>query len=942
MRPDRYDLFVSRIAQTIPPERIIRDELRTLAFGTDASFYRLIPRVVVLTGSEQDVRMVLEAAALFGLPLTFRAAGTSLSGQAISDSILVMLGPSWNAMEILEKGSRVRLLPGVVGGHANARLLSYGRKIGPDPASINAAMIGGIAANNASGMCCGTAQNTYRTLSSMRIILADGTLVDTGDPSSRRAFGATHGDLLRTLGDLSRRIRENAPLAERIRRKYAMKNTTGYGLNALVDFDDPLEILQHLMIGSEGTLGFISEITLHTVPEHPHKASALILFAGIAGACTAVSLLKAAPVDAVELMDRASLRSVEEKPGMPADLRGLGDDVAALLVETRAATPERLREQIETISASLERIPTVRPIAFTDVPAEFALLWNIRKGLFPSVGAMRKLGTTVIIEDVAFPVPRLAEATGELRGLFRRHGYEDAIIFGHALEGNLHFVFTQDFNHPGEVERYRHLISDVTAMVVGTYDGALKAEHGTGRNMAPFVPLEWGAEAYALMREIKHLFDPTGILNPGVIINDDPEAHLKSLKPLPPAHPIVDACIECGFCEVHCPSKNLTLTPRQRIVVVREMERLRSSGSGIARLETLASAFDREGNATCATDGLCATSCPVGIDTGKYIKDLRHRRISPGADAVAWFIAGHMAWVTAGARVALSLVHWCHRILGTRLMGGIAHGLRWISGKRIPLWNPYMPSGGVRIPRPQVHDAARPAVVYFPTCINRSMGPADGEKADMPLTTLVVRLLEKGGYRVIIPEGVDELCCGMAFASKGFVEQGERKARELESALLRASDNGRIPVLTDMSPCLYRMREVFTSGLRLYEPVRFALDHLRERVEFVRTPGTVALHTTCSAEKMGLAGPLRELAELCVEHVVVPEEVECCGWAGDRGFTVPELNASALRDLRRGLPRECAEGYSTSRTCEIGLSLHSGIHYQSILYLVDRCTRPKN
>jgi D-lactate dehydrogenase len=853
-----------------------------------------------------------------------------------------MLGPSWNAMEILDQGSKVRLLPGVVGGHANARLLPYGRKIGPDPASINAAMIGGIAANNASGMCCGTAQNTYRTLFSMRVMLADGTLLDTGDAASRREFGATHGDLLSALSDLSWRVRENTPLAERIGRKYGMKNTTGYGLNALVDFDDPVEILQHLMIGSEGTLGFISEITLRTVPEHPHKASALILFPDLAEACAAVSLLKSAPVDAVELMDRASLRSVEGRPGMPADLGGLGDDVAALLVETRAATLGGLREQIGTISSSLAHIPTVRPVAFTDVPAEFALLWNIRKGLFPSVGAMRKLGTTVIIEDVAFPVPRLAEATRELQGLFRRHGYEEAIIFGHALEGNLHFVFTQDFNHPGEVERYRHFIDDVTGMVVGTYDGALKAEHGTGRNMAPFVPLEWGAEAYALMREIKHLFDPAGILNPGVIINDDPEAHLKSLKPLPPAHPIIDACIECGFCEVHCPSKDLTLTPRQRIVVVREMERLRTSGSAIARLETLASTFDRAGNATCATDGLCATSCPVGIDTGKYIKDLRHRRISPGADAVAWFIAGHMASVTAGARIALTLVHWCHRFLGTRLMEGATGFLRWISGRRIPLWNRYMPSGGVRIARPSREDPAQPAVVYFPTCINRSMGRARGEEGELPLTTLVVRLLEKGGFRVIIPEGVDDLCCGMAFASKGFAEQGERKARELESALLRASDDGRIPVLTDMSPCLYRMKEVFTSGLRLYEPVRFVLDHLAERLEFIRTPGAIAVHTTCSAEKMGLAGAIRELAARCAERVVVPEGIECCGWAGDRGFTVPELNASALRDLRKGLPLDCTAGYSTSRTCEIGLSLHSGIHYRSILYLVDRCTRPKS
>ncbi len=932
-----YAAFARSISAIIPSSQLIDDELRTLAYGTDASLYRLIPKLVVKVQTEEEVITVLREARRVRIPLTFRAAGTSLSGQAISDSVLVLLGEQWNRWSISDDASRIHLQPGIVGSHANLYLAPYGKKIGPDPASINAAMIGGIAANNASGMCCGTAQNSYRTLASMRIIFADGALLDTADRDSVAQFSVTHQDMLTRIAALAGRLKANVPLADRVRRKFKMKNTTGYSLNALVDFDDPIEIIQHLMIGSEGTLGFIAEVTYHTVPEHPHKASALMLFPDIRTACTAVTVLKQSPVDAVELMDRAALRSVEDKAGMPDYLKGLGEQVAALLVETRAPEADRLAAQIAEITRVLEHIPKVRPLSFTADPAEYTVLWNIRKGLFPSVGAMRRSGTTVIIEDVAFPVPRLAEATLELQALLGKYHYDEAIIFGHTLEGNLHFVFTQDFSTSAEVQRYRALLDDVTRMVVHTYDGSLKAEHGTGRNMAPFVELEWGAEAYALMQEIKAIFDPEGLLNPGVVLNPDPQVHIKNLKPMPAAHEVIDKCIECGFCEVHCPSATLTLTPRQRIVGVREIARLRATREDPARLARLREQFAYQGDATCATDGLCATSCPVGIDTGTLVKDLRRKSHGPTSNAIATMLADHMGAVTGAMRVGLNLVHGVHLILGTPIMSGIARGLRSLSGGLIPLWNPSMPRGAARI---RVNGARKKdEVVYFPSCINRAMGPARGDADQRSLTTLVVELLHRAGFTVIFPDHRDELCCGMAFASKGFKKQGDDKAKELEKALLGVSRNGTLPVLVDMSPCLYRMKETFTSGLRLMEPVQFVLDYAAPRLTFHRLPITVAIHTTCSAEKMGLAAGLKAVAERCAERVIVPPDVECCAWAGDRGFTVPELNAAALAPLKKGIPAGCEGGYSTSRTCEIGLSVHSGIHYQSILYLVEKATR---
>ena len=566
--------------------------------------------------SEDEVAAILSAAYREQVPVTFRAAGTSLSGQAISDSVLLVLGDNWNGREIRADGAQIRLQPGVIGAQANAWLAPFGRKIGPDPASINACKIGGIVANNASGMCCGTAQNSYHTLAGLRLLLADGTRLDSEDPASVAAFRASHGELLERLAELGRETRANAELAAKIRHKYRLKNTTGLSLNALVDYDEPLDSLTHLMVGSEGTLGFISAVTYDTVPEHPHKASALLVFPTVETCCTAVAVLKRQPVSAVELLDRRSLRSVENMQGMPEWVKSLSAGACALLIESRAASRTLLHEQLGRIMASIAEYPLEKQVDFSEDPAVYNQLWRIRKDTFPAVGAVRETGTTVIIEDVTFPVERLAEGVNRLIELFDKHRYDEAILFGHALEGNLHFVFTQGFDSPEQIARYSAFMDDVAHLVAVEYGGSLKAEHGTGRNMAPFVELEWGEDAYRLMWQLKRLLDPRGILNPGVVLSNDPQSHLKNLKPLPAADEIVDKCIECGFCEPVCPSRGLTLTPRQRIVLWRDIQAKRA-GVDTTALER---DYRYQGIDTCAATGLCAQRCPVNINTGELIR----------------------------------------------------------------------------------------------------------------------------------------------------------------------------------------------------------------------------------------------------------------------------------------------------------------------------------
>ena len=936
-----YQDFIKAISALIPEERIFTDTLRRLAYGTDGGFYRLEPQVVVRVLGEEEMQLCLREAASRKLAVTFKAAGTSLSGQTISDSILLMASEGWEDYEVLDDGAKIRLQPGIIGAKVNRILAPYGRKFGPDPASINSAMVGGIIINNASGMNCGTHENAYKTIESVRIIFADGTLLDIADPVSRESFRRKRPGFVEKIEEIRDRVRADEEFAARIRKKYSIKNTTGFSINAFIDYDDPFQIILNLLIGSEGALAFISEVVMLSVVKHPCKASSMVYFPDIVTACEAVVALKEGPVDGAEMLDRLALKSVENQEGIPDFIKKFDKTTTAVLLETMAHNEDILAENIDAIKKILTGFTTVRPVEFTSDPEENERLWNIRKGVFPAVGGMREVGTTCLIEDVAYQLETLPEATRELQEIVARYGYDDAVIYGHALEGNFHFIFNQDFSDPKEVERYDAMMEAVISMTVDKYDGSLKAEHGTGRNMAPFVLREWGEKAYALMREVKDLFDPDSILNPGVIINDDPKCHLKNFKPLPQCDPLIDKCIECGFCEVNCMSNNFTLTARQRIVVQREIARLQKSGENPKRLAELEKDFVFSGEESCAGDGLCATSCPVSIDTGKYIKQLRGANLSPRQKKIGQFVGEHLGAVCRSASLTLGLVEGIHRLVGTKNFGRISDKARSISGNRIPQWTPAMPGGASAPWEAPINSQAERKVVYFPSCIARSMGPAKDDQVEGSISEVTIRVLKKAGYGVIFPLNLKNLCCGTPWESKGFSDTADRKSGELEQALLAASEQGKYPVLCDTAPCLYRMRKVMDSRLKLYEPVEFVHEFLMDKLKFTPKNEVIAIHSTCSTQKMGLTGKMEKVASMCAEKVVLPPDINCCGFAGDKGFHLPDMNAHGLRKAIPVIKREGAvAGYSNSRTCEIGCSTQTGIPYMSIMYLVDEVTVP--
>ena len=998
--------FLSELRQFLPSDRVYTDELRTLGWGTDASFYRQIPQVVIRSDGEEEISKIVQLCKKHKLPFTFRAAGTSLSGQSCTDSVLIVAGKHWEKYVLSEDKETIRLQPGIVGERVNEILKPYGRVFPPDPASIGSAMVGGIVINNASGMTCGVHANSDRMMVSAKIILTDGTVLDTGDAKSREEFRKTHPAFIAQIEALRDKVRADEALATRIRNKYSIKNVTGLNLRPLVAYDDPFDIIAHSMVGSEGTLAFLSEVTMKTLKDYPFKASAMLYFLTMKESCEAVVAMKKMKageddleysaenlvVKSAEMLDYKSLSSVDDpvylqykKDVDAGKIEGVepGDyhNLTAILTETKGITHEQLLDKIEKIKKCLGQFQLYIPADFTEDPKVYGKYWAIRSGIFPSVGGTRPVGTSCLIEDVAFPIESLPEATVKLQKLIADHGYDDACIYGHAFEGNYHFILNQSFADEHEVARYAEMMRDVAKLVVEGYDGSLKAEHGTGRNMAPFVKYEWGDKAYEVMKELKAIFDPDGLLNQGVIFNDDPDCFIKCLKPLPVldynfdsvpdgGHYLMDPalstaketieqvkrankCIECGFCEVNCMSCGLTLSSRMRIAVQREIRHLTATGENPERLATLKKQYKYYGDQTCATDGLCSTSCPMKINTGELTHLIRQMDMndSPMGYKLGEFAANHMAGIKSGLRFVLDVAHLGHVTLGPTMMTGIARGMNKMG---LPLWTTAMPKKK-RQPKPSdltqfiieksiphKEDDDNPLkVVYFPSCINQTMGQSRHGGKIHDLVDEVIQLMAKAGYEVIFPEGMERMCCGQIWESKGMLDIADRKSAELEAALWKASEEGKYPVLCAQSPCLHRMKKVMHK-MHLYEPAEFIMKYLVPRLDFHPIDRPIALHITCSTRQMGVADDLINLAKLCSTKVYLPEGVGCCGFAGDRGFTFPELNKYGLRKLRPQIEANHIEvGYSNSRTCEIGLETNTGIPYMSIVYLVNECTTKK-
>jgi D-lactate dehydrogenase len=906
-----------------------------LAYAHDASHYLLTPEAIVAPANAEQVAALLRASHTLGTTLTFRSGGTSLSGQASTAGVLVDGRRNFRSIDVLDDGARVRVQPGATVRQVNARLLRHGTKLGPDPASEVACTIGGVVANNSSGMACGTAQNTYNTIDSAVLVLPSGTIVDTAAPHADERLRSLEPELWEGLSLLRDRVRGDHAAVAQLRRQFSIKNTMGYGLNAFLDHERPVDILLHLVVGSEGTLAFVAEATFRTVPIKPAVSTGLLVFPTLADATASLPALVASGPATIELLDATSLRVAQRDPVADAKLLALEVDAqAALLVEYQEADALALEARLG------EAEPTMIDLGF-GVAAEFSTdaktradLWHIRKGLYATVAGNRPSGTTALLEDIAVPVPNLLPTCRGLVELFDEFGYEDSVIFGHAKDGNIHFLLNERFEDGGSRDRYLAFTDRMVELVLG-HDGTLKAEHGTGRVMAPFVRRQYGDELYGVMQQIKRLCDPHETLGAGVLLNEDPVSHVSNLKTSPTVEKEVDRCVECGYCEPACPSKDLTTTPRQRIVLRRELERARIAGD-LALVRELEKDYEYDGVDTCAADGMCQVACPVLIDTGQLVKRLRAER-RDGLVGFGWNQLA-TAWgpVTVAGGLALSVA----KAMPAPLVTGATAVARAVLGsENVPLWQRDLPGGGTpRRPR----RSAAPVAVYMPACIGTMFGPVEGS---IGVQAAFLALADRAGLEIRVPDGIGDMCCGTPWKSKGYIDGYDEMRTRMAQDLWEASDHGRIPVIVDATSCtegLIRMIGQTHPGIRVVDAVAFVDERVLPRVRVRSRIGSLVLHPTCSSTHLGLNDALRRVGEAVAERVDVPVDWGCCAFAGDRGMLHPELTASATaREAAAVAAAGEYDGYaSLNRTCELGLTRATGEDYRHVLELLEERTRP--
>jgi D-lactate dehydrogenase len=892
--------------------------------ANDASHYLLTPEVIVRPEHASQIGELFRISREQSVGLTFRSGGTSLSGQGITSGLLVDVRRNFKEIDVLDNGLRIRIQPGATVKQANLALAKYGRKLGPDPASEVACTIGGVVANNSSGMACGTEFNTYATLDSLIFVLPSGTVVDTSKSDADEKLRKSEPALYEGLTQLRHRITSTHESVEKIRETYSIKNTMGYSLNSFLDYTKPVDILEHLIVGSEGTLAFIAEVVFNSVPLLPRQSTGLLIFPTLAAATDSLKSLKDTNATVIELLDSSSLLVAQREHMADSVLAGqVFIDHAAFLVEYEAATSDELDLVAENAQRMFAQLPSLPTTLSRDLKVRNEL-WKARKGLYAAVAGNRPVGTTALLEDIAVPVVALHETTRELSHLLNQHGYLDSVIFGHAKDGNLHFLLNEKFNEQEFVERYQRFTEDMVDLVLG-HRGSLKAEHGTGRIMAPYVRRQFGDELYEVMVLIKALCDPHNILNPGVLINGDSKIYIQDLKTSPAVDKEVDRCVECGYCEPVCPSRELTLTPRQRIVIRRAVADAKAEGDHLL-VKDLTKRYEYDGVQTCAVDGMCATACPLHIDTGELVRRLRAEKHGEVASVLGVISAGKWRAITSVLSAALRFAEK----LPTNLVRGSNEIARKIlSPEVIPLWNESLPSGGMKR---QERSVSSPDVIFFPSCLNSLFASSEGR---IGVQSAFLALCSRSNISVEVPAGIADLCCGTPWKSKGLTKGYEAMKRRTTEVLNKTVGRSSIPVVCDATSCTQGLE-----GAKSLDVLEYVAEVVLPKLAIKEKISSITLHPTCSGVQMELNDAMLVIARAVADEVVVPENWACCGFGGDRGMLHPELTNAATKFEAKEVKAHPTTRYASSnRPCEIGMSSATSQSYVHLIEILEEVSR---
>jgi D-lactate dehydrogenase len=927
----------------VEANRVHIDDLTLAVYSRSADFYEYRPQAVVKARTEAEVQGVLRVANEHKVPVTFRAAGTSLSGQVLGTGIICDISGGFQKIEPRDNGKLVFFQPGPVLTTVDRVLEPHNRRIGPDPASSTAARMGGVIANNASGMTAGVKFNSYHTLHSMRVVLVDGSVYDSGVEGDYSRFENEQQALAQGLLELRNEILADADLVEKINKKFSIKCVTGYGINAFVDFERPLDIFVHLMVGSEGTLGFASEVVLKTLPLSPVRSTSMLLFKDISTCAAAVPVIEAMDAQALELMNDGTLKAYHETPGMPDFVYTRPAGACALLIDFWRESQEEIQDVWKDVEPKIRQCAGLLDMSpFTKRPEEHHTLWDARSQLFGLLGRLRPPGSVVLTEDMAVPLDELVPFVQGLEMLYAKHGYDQCVIAGHASAGNLHFWLIDDLSKPEGIDRFKNFMEDAVRLVADELNGSLKAEHGTGRVVAPFVEREWGAKAYGIMKRLKTLADPEGLMNPDVIITDKSEEFYQNIKLTPDVWYGIDKCVECGFCEHVCPSRMAALTPRGRIQASRKHTELVNDGHH-HDADRLWKDYQYAGVQMCAADGMCHTQCPVGINTGLWTDYLRGQNATAAEKGLATWVAKNFATVE-------------HVLRGTMDLGSltnkVGHSLEHLTQAfhHLVPFAPVWVNAMTKAP-PEIHNEIdEPDFVYYATCVSRMMGSSAAGKKSVAETVLEIG--RRAGFKMLLAKDTRGTCCGQIWEHKGFEAGFAYMANLIVQRMWKWSAQGRVPIVVDVSTCNLTLTQDLPRVLTDENARRYQKLHLLDINEWLQVDvlpklkvssklKSVVLHPTCGCVQTGSQAAMLEVAKACADEATIPIHWNCCGTAGDRGFYHPELTDGAQLYEQQEVAQKDYDGYySVAKTCEINLSQRSGKNYESIAYLVEEATRP--
>lgn len=874
--------------------------------------------------------------------LTFRAAATSLSGQVCGNDIIVNLNKYPSGFYISDNGKHVLSSAMAIGGQINSKLIKFQRKLGPDPASINSCTVGGMLANNSSGMASGIKFNPYNTVKSIKYLLPNGLLIDSSNTEHNNLL-MCHDNIGLGLLRLKDIINTDIKIKNKIINKYQIKNTVGYSLNSFLDFDSPLDILSHLMIGSEGTLGFISEVEFYTIALKPYKTTFLCIFPDISLINNCIIALRELGAVAIELMDSISLQSVQHNVGMPKDiLSDLPKLACGLLFEFSNDSSDNLLNLDEAVRKIISSFNPLNVISSREAQQQ-QRLWKIRQGLLPALGKSRQLGTSVIIEDLAFRSEDFSKAFIDLRLLLDKFDYHKSGIYGHGMDGNVHFIIAEDFSNDTRKANFDKFINELSELVIDKYNGSLKAEHGTGRSIAPFVEKEWGKECYDIIKEIKILIDPCNILNPDIIISDNPQIHLENIKALPILNSEADSCIDCGYCEPSCPSKNLTFSPRQRIALLRDMASNHSM-IGFSDIKNVSYYLEQ----TCATDSLCKDACPVDIDTGNLIKKIRNEKRIGLSKFVADLIASELDLGVSVIKFMSQFEKLISKIISKENVNRIINRLNRSTFFEIPQLNNLLQTASKTAPV-LVYNSSKLDLIYFKPCFSRIFTSENHDYTDPVEAHLL--LATRAGLNMKLMKENSDLCCGMAFSSKGFKSAFIISANKFVDESFKSSNEGAIPVLIDSSSCAFTINN-YTSEILSYEnyqkfksmkfidSIDFLSDYIIPKVKIRKSDMTIAAFANCGAKKSNNETKFYSIASHCSNNIISPVSNACCGFAGDRGLIFPELYGSSLKNFSDEINvAQSLIGISSNLPCESALADTCKIPFYSIVQLIEKLSR---